>query len=836
MGTNLKYNGVELHNVATTEWQQEVMLDESGTDLLYTRHRITVEGILHVQAGDNCPAWILPSSGSYSSAGHAASGSIEETMAKVQALLSRPRCELEITINAFPPAGGSSSPSAKTIFKCKPATTAGGQDLDCANGPIPKSVTIKQILSNKVFTVAFTIECCRLESGKPTGTTMPPVVLNNRWSVSEAMDANFFTTRTIAGKMKLANSLSSGHLYKYVVVPGLEKGFKRESLEYSVSPNGLECDYTITDKQIHWAPPWPATNMEGTHSSSLAADGMNAIEDFYVRLDGSPKSDKRMLIQQAMAVTMNRLKLTGAGKAKFAKEYIPENITITEHFGPVNACEVRARIRYTPEKVMDYVAPWNNELGMPLVPKTDGAFAGHPYDKELCRVPALYGETLKGDRGDSMPAVLTMLSCYLQVPEGVHNIGQWVNKAKGENNPPYPENPNYPRPDNVYQVPYEVPSTSTSSYSSAAKEAPYTNTRLEINYYTSASNVALPKGGSGTASSGGGFAPGTVGGTSGSQSSNKETTSQVSDVAGEQASVEIVFDFERHGKLPEIPARPKTINLAKNLTGKRVWSKTSTVGPTLNGGGAAQIYRIFGTAIYALNRPIEDNENITLGALPFTSATAQGNIFTLAQVEKKEYGLEVPQASGNQPTAEEKAAGNADNQAPAAGGADGVPPGNDGNDKFEAEKADQEWLAQRPQEIGEGNGGGQQSAPGFSGMEGVYSPSGPNSTVSPTKFTQSLTHPVGGLSPQTPEADIAAQMAAGESSALTGMGNVSKNLMKTALDGIEMNFWGGGTANYKPFFDRSNPAQYAQRMQYAVDGQPLSGVPSRGYQVNNFGG
>ena len=57
MATNVTYNGVELHNCLTRQWVQEVVYDESGTDMIGHRFGLRFECILHVQNVPSAPVW-----------------------------------------------------------------------------------------------------------------------------------------------------------------------------------------------------------------------------------------------------------------------------------------------------------------------------------------------------------------------------------------------------------------------------------------------------------------------------------------------------------------------------------------------------------------------------------------------------------------------------------------------------------------------------------------------------------------------------------------------------------------------------------------------------------
>ena len=49
MATTVLYNYVTIHNCVTREFDQELLYDASGTDLVAVRYKIGVEGYVHAQ-------------------------------------------------------------------------------------------------------------------------------------------------------------------------------------------------------------------------------------------------------------------------------------------------------------------------------------------------------------------------------------------------------------------------------------------------------------------------------------------------------------------------------------------------------------------------------------------------------------------------------------------------------------------------------------------------------------------------------------------------------------------------------------------------------------------
>ena len=260
--TNVTYNGVQLINCTTREWNQTTEYDPSGVDALYTTHRMTFEAMVHAQGGAE------------PNVGVANPGSTAVlTMKAIRSRLSSPRQHLIVEM-----AG------EKILEVQSPVSSSNRKPTDdVANGPKPISVDIIHAVAGNAFRVTFSIEVHILECYKWTAS----FVLNNRWSVAEAMDENFSVTRVIIGRLKISSPFDSVNNYRGLVTPGLEIGFRRESFMYRASEDGLTADYEITDKQTKQAAPAPATKITGTHTESTT-DGFKMYSDMAIRLKGPP--------------------------------------------------------------------------------------------------------------------------------------------------------------------------------------------------------------------------------------------------------------------------------------------------------------------------------------------------------------------------------------------------------------------------------------------------------------------------------------------------------------------------------------------------------------------
>ena len=297
--TFLTYNGVVLRNVLTRSFQQEAVYDDSGTDLLFYRFSIAVTGYLSAGTAVTTSGVTYPRTGAtpdgytYASEQHVA----------VRSLLGKPRQSFELRMGAADDGtGGHVMLQADAMGR---GTIPDQADLN--NGPKPRSVKVTQVVSGQTLEVEFEIEVCVLEcGGAVTGIGNTSGVLSNRWSVADTVDSNFFTTRTFTGRLRTITARINAMGLRNWVVPRLEPGFKRQTMTFRVTEDGLNLEYTIVDKEVAFSPPRPATEWsyrytEGVGSSKLIESSVE------IMLGTSRSIDKKALFRIAVSIIKARL-------------------------------------------------------------------------------------------------------------------------------------------------------------------------------------------------------------------------------------------------------------------------------------------------------------------------------------------------------------------------------------------------------------------------------------------------------------------------------------------------------------------------------------------------
>jgi len=592
LGTTVTYNGVTLHNVQTREWEQETVYDESNTDALFHRYRLRFEGILHAEASG--PTWV----------GTATQANLVAQYADVRTRLQRPRQTLTVTVS-----NAHANDAPLLLFQCVPSvppsqSTSGNlsnPDRDVANGPKPTGFKILQMIGAKCMRVSFSIECAKVSC---QGGYTVPLILNNRWSVSEEMDENNFTTRTITGRMRLSCGVTADQLVttnptmpqvfaRYLVVPGLEEGFRRERIEFSADKSGLECEYRVVDRQVHTAAPWPATKMHARHTQTTN-DGFSVVSEVQVSLEGPPHIDKRFLITRAIQIIDAKLNFIDR---QAGESWVPELISITDQIGETNTVEAIARIRETinAPNAMLFTTLRANMGGKLELPSIQGE--PHAYDPGISDPPAVFGYV--PHKGERRPTVLLTLQCYLQQPcEDLHRI---YSGAPSNNDADEEESRNRYAPEvKEASATGDLPSASGGAWSDNHRQAQYCYARLSTRYTLNNCRVQLPIAASGSSYDG---------------SSN---TCQVFQIGLPQGRREIEYDAERIGQWPQLPA-PADYYEDGALKGRLLRHWVEPHPPTLAADGITRIYRVTAHYIYALNRPPLLSESLRVGVAPQTN-------------------------------------------------------------------------------------------------------------------------------------------------------------------------------------------------------------------------
>ncbi len=638
MSTDVVYNGIVMHNVVTRWWSQTVRYDDSNTDRIYNEHKMRFEGIVHAQSDPNPTSENRITPDTASQVGQApafiAEGLLGDThiigtsgggidcLNNIRKKMSFPRKVLVIQMNN------------KTVLEAHPLDelfgsggdpSASGSIYDVINGPKPSEVEVMHVANGRIFRVGFTIEVGLLDCEDSQAAILSPV-LNNRWSIAEDLDENFFTKRVIRGKLVFSSAWVASHhpFVRALVIPRLENGFRRERIGFSVAPDGLTAEYEILDRQTHTAAPWPATKISGTHTEGTG-DGVTMRSSCSVRLEGAPNTNKQHLITRAFQIIDNKLNiLDQSGKATpLNRNYKVEQCEITDHFGQANVVSCSMRI----QQVTDDPARWlanlrTTKLGKPIElpdlvwePFNNNSEANSvPYDPAVSWEPAFHGYNPYGEPdAERDPTTLMLLRCFLQRPcQPFNDHAIWAGREGIPD--PVEEDPTEVFEYQKGSLSDSIGAQDTENTSDPHRQAMFTLSKAKTEYFFTPVRAQMPIARTRASDADGDPIP-----------PEELPTTIVWDLAPRQATMQFVYEAERMQIPPNIPDLPDKFFVG-NITFTLIDSWVRSVPPANAVDQVAVIHTLHSGATYAMSRPpILADGKLPFGTLPDTKRSTLDN-------------------------------------------------------------------------------------------------------------------------------------------------------------------------------------------------------------------
>lgn len=285
--TALHYNDIVILNCQTNMFEQSAVFDDSDTTLMWTTFRIRVTGYV---VGQNVSQLSVGTN-------FANTISAAATHATIREKLMEPRRGFVMRVGAQADGSGGT-----VLVAADAAGRVSGAGLDRNNGPKPRNCSITQISGDSLFRIEYEIELALNECAGPRTE-----VLSNRWSAVDSLDSNLFTTRSISGTLQLASPLNNPHNFRGWVVPPLQPGMRRESMSFTATPDGLKLQYQITDREVNYAPPSPATDWSVSHRESAGEHGITMISSIDVTLQGDRTASPKTLLRLGAAVIEKKI-------------------------------------------------------------------------------------------------------------------------------------------------------------------------------------------------------------------------------------------------------------------------------------------------------------------------------------------------------------------------------------------------------------------------------------------------------------------------------------------------------------------------------------------------
>lgn len=481
-GTVVVYGPMTFFNVLTRYINQEIQYDSSGSDALCFKFNcgftVFISGLAQPRMG------VIPT------LGNGDAGATEEQIL----FMFGPRQHFEyrvgVTVDNF---GNIVSPGSALILS-DPANILGNTNVslrDVNNGPKAKVVNIARIASDALIKVDVEFEVWQTICAADGSTGNNSGVLNNRWSVVDDIDRNFITTRTFTGLLRCSSAQVNANNFRNLVVPPLQQGMRREHMNFAVSEDGLNLLYSVTDKEVAFAPPKPATSWSARFSERKAYDGqLGVFYDAEITLAGDRSVDKQKLI--AIAASMALAKFSNGVRLANDNSYRVLAIDVIDEYGDdASAIHLRAtaqRVDSVEEALMGLASSF---MGKPLDGKIEDVVAG--YDSRFSR-GTRPGESIEVNGPISLVGAF---AAYLQGPCQINFA--IANGIQGQVGDP-PGVVEMPTVSAVVNNGITDDTTISANYNTDNQEGAYTFHHAETHDETDANTVQMPVAVTGTGS------------------------------------------------------------------------------------------------------------------------------------------------------------------------------------------------------------------------------------------------------------------------------------------------------------------------------------------------
>lgn len=592
--TVVEYGDLKISNCLTRAFRQEAVFDDSGTDLLYWRFTVAVTGYSHSQ-----PNWSLSQifTAPYQTHTNAAASEIAQ-----RSLLS-PRRPFIMRVGVT-----QGSPDGQVLLSALPlegAASTGSASIsnrDVNNGPRCTQFSVTQITGNDIFRIEAEFEICKVECNSEGLTpNNSRGVLSNRWSCVDDIDQDYYTTRTYQGRLRMATASFSPHSFRDLVVPPLPHGMKRAHMHFAATPDGMNLDYAIVDREVAFSAPWPATSWAVRHTENVGDGNLLGTGEISVYLAGDRNVDKSALIK--LALSIYEAKLLSGGSSRTT------SLSITDEIGDRSAVSLIANVQHLKD-----VVPVPVQGGQAQIANADNL--GKPIN--AADIPN-YNAIVSGHGSSGFPGAAAPLSgpisligifrSYLQTPcNDVHGIapsslyGPIATDGSSGGSQTSPGDSETRAVISEGLSPIVDPVTS-----SAHRESVYTYWQMESTYKTHHLSAALP-----VAS----MSPGSPGGSpgGGGQSDPNAATTQRVRLGQPQMKRILRVKGERVGELPQVPFPTDYTD-----NGVQAWLMEHSVriGGVTQSASGQPIYRVDAEYEWVLSRALRPDEQWRIGANPW---------------------------------------------------------------------------------------------------------------------------------------------------------------------------------------------------------------------------
>lgn len=614
--TWIRYGDVILKNVLVRSWAQESVFDESGTDQRCQKHVISVEAYC-VRTGATATPPITQASeviGMFldSNQDYAPDSNKSAPMNQhnIRAQLLKPRQRFIFTLGM---AADGTGGDVMFNVAAQPRSGTNLDGYDVKNGPKPLRCVISNIAGNESMRVRWDIEVNVAECSDGLNPGNTSGILSNRWSMTDDIDRNFSTTRTIQGRLITSNGNLSPHQFRGWVVPRLQQGFRREKMSFTASADGLQLDYTIIDQEVGYSAPAPATSWELRHTEAMG-DGKMIRTSASVSLRGPRDVSHGSLI--TLAVYCLHAK---TWKGLQPNQYIMDDFQITDYYsddahGIDASCAITRAVSDKGEDVVgDMVRFATDRIGRPIK-DADLAAGGIGYNSN--RSKGGYDNDAILTEGP-LPITSAFIQ-YLQTPcDDTH--------ATGDAEPPSKDETERDRgtTDITERVVDALPEKDETQISDSHFENPYTHYRVISKYLTDEHIVGLP-----IASQ---MPVGSSSGSSSSGGTGSKRTQGFVMLAPPTSRRIIRLEAQRLGRQPQLPEFPRKYTVSVGgveSDAVRLEFTVSPVNPERQANGG-MMYVVSAEATYGLEAVADLKEqDLAIGGIPWLDGPLANAVLT----------------------------------------------------------------------------------------------------------------------------------------------------------------------------------------------------------------
>jgi len=573
--SNVIYGGFKFPLVKTNRMSQEDVYTEDGMDYLYTKYTLDCQLLVTIES-----LAVNPS---------IATGNLDQRIGALRTQILQPRQRFIY---------GLSDTGA-------PLLDIGGPDI--AGGPFPEAFDIVEVEGANAVIMTF-----RITAHSSDCPDDDKEFLSNRFEVTSSYNQDFFATRTTTGKLVMKGDRDpQPDEFRNVVMPLLPKSFRRKSMDFKVSSNGLELGYTIVDEEKFFLDR-ASTTADGTYTEEAVKKGVFVWAQIEITLSAPRNFSKGALVIRAVDIAFSRLE---------DFDFL-ESASITEKLFE-NAISLRVRARKRPNKIVrgpKGLFLFGQKTGGPIadlsrqvidnLPAKKVAFDGGELLFDDPDFPAEHSADLSIRNEEIIrAAVAAWREPCVSLPSELEFV-PW------DEEPPEDDLED-PEPDIQFTVIPADESFPEPLYSESHKlitgdgSLMYLDATMEIDYITRENTIQLPI------------------------ATSKELSELVTadnvfvDLSRPTMVKRVSWSFERLGGHPEVPAaisRYFVPDTSPPAEARLLRKSINPVTPELSADGLSTVYRLSGSYEYGFDRVLKENEKaLDAGTLPWDQRSLDNN-------------------------------------------------------------------------------------------------------------------------------------------------------------------------------------------------------------------